>query len=268
MSVIIPVYNEESTIAEVLDRVHAVDLDKEIIVVDDGSTDATLDLLRPKRGVIKHVHESRVNLGKGLAVRIGLTYAVGEVVIIQDADLELDPAEYGSLLAPILRGETNVVYGSRFRQPSGERPPRGRVLANRVLTALTNVLYGTALTDMATAYKVMRTDVLRRIRLDSRGFEFEPEVTAKLARLGERIVEVAISYRPRTPAEGKKIAWTDGLRYVWCLVRYRFAAESSFRRSLTDVSSAPPQPQDTEEEAGQDDLRAERERAHRERGDA
>lgn len=262
---IIPVYNEESTIAEVLDRVHAVDLDKEIIVVDDGSTDATLELVRPKRAVLKHVHESRVNLGKGLAVRIGLTYAEGDIVIIQDADLELDPAEYGQLLAPILRGETNVVYGSRFKRPSGERPPRGRVLANRVLTGLTNLLYGTSLTDMATAYKVMRTDVLRRIRLDARGFEFEPEVTAKLTRLGERIIEVPVSYRPRSVAEGKKIGWLDGLRYIWCLVRWRSAPMSRLLRAHR--RSAPTEAQDAQEEARDDDLGTERKSAHGDRRD-
>lgn len=232
ISVIIPVYNEESTIAEVLDRVRAVEVEKEIIVVDDGSTDQTAALLRAKRGDVKHVHESRVNLGKGLAVRIGLTYAEGDVIVIQDADLELDPAEYTHLLGPILRGETNVVYGSRFRRPQGERPPRSRVWANRALTSFTNLLYGTHLTDMATAYKVMRTDVIRRVILESRGFEFEPEVTAKLARLGERIVEIPVSYRPRTPAEGKKITWRDGLRYVACLVRYRVAARSSIEHPV------------------------------------
>lgn len=240
ISVIIPVYNEESTIAEILERVQAVDLDKEIIVVDDGSTDRTLELLEAKRSGIKHVHESRVNLGKGLAVRIGLTYADGDVVIIQDADLELDPAEYVQLVAPIARGETNVVYGSRFRRPRGERPPRGRVWANHALTRLTNLLYRTELTDMATAYKLVRTDVLRRLRLESRGFEFEPEITAKLARLGERIVEIPISYRPRSPAEGKKITWRDGLRYIWCLIRYRLAAHRSLLAGQTKESASEP----------------------------
>ena len=234
ISVIIPVFNEESTIEEVVDRVHAVDIDKEIIVVDDGSTDATLELLGPKRSVIKHVHESRVNLGKGLAVRIGLTYAEGDVVIIQDADLELDPAEYVMLLEPIIDGRSNVVFGSRFKRPSGERPPRGRVLANRLLTMLTNTLYGTRLTDMATAYKVIRTGLIRDLHLESRGFDFEPEVTAKLARLGEHIIEVPVSYRPRTPREGKKITWRDGVRYVACLLRYRFASRTSLIRPPSD----------------------------------
>lgn len=225
LSVIIPVYNEESTIAEVLDRVDAVELAKEVIVVDDGSSDRTAEILHSKRSIVKQIHESRVNLGKGLAVRIGLTYVEGDVVIIQDADLELDPAEYIRLLEPIARGETNVVFGSRFKQPRGARIRLGSALANRWLTWLTNVLYGTHLTDMATAYKVVRTPLLRKIRLVSHGFEFEPEITAKLARLGEKIIEVPVSYSPRTAEQGKKIKWQDGLRYIWCLIRFRFAAQ-------------------------------------------
>jgi len=222
LSVLIPVYNEERTIAEVIDRVDAVDLRKEIIVVDDGSSDRTSEILRSKRSSLKQIHDSRINLGKGLAVRIGLTYAEGDVVIIQDADLELDPNEYLQLLAPIERGETNVVYGSRFLRPSGTSVPLPSRLGNRLLTWLTNVLYGTRLTDMTTAYKVMRRSVIERLRLESHGFDFEPEITAKLARLGERILEVPISYRPRTAHEGKKIKWHHGLLYAWCLTKYRF----------------------------------------------
>lgn len=242
LSVIIPVYNEESTIAEVIDRVDAVEVAKEVIVVDDGSTDRTAEILRSKRAFVKQIHESRVNLGKGLAVRIGLTYVAGDVVIIQDADLELDPNEYAALLAPIARGETNVVFGSRFRRPSGTRVRMGAAIANRALTWLTNLLYGTRLTDMATAYKVIRTPLIRRIRLRSHGFEFEPEITAKLARLGERIVEVPISYSPRTPEQGKKIKWQDGLRYISCLIRYRLAPRGELLeprpRSVTSGSTA------------------------------
>lgn len=242
LSVLIPVYNEESTIAEVIDRVDAVDMpdiQKEIIVVDDGSTDRTAEILETKRSVLKHVHASRVNLGKGTAIRIGLTYVDGDVVIIQDADLELDPSEYAQLLAPIVRGESNVVYGSRFARRMGSAIPLRTEVANRVLTWLTNVLYGTRLSDMATAYKVIRTPVIFSLRLDCRGFEFEPEVTAKLARLGEKIVEVPISYRPRTALEGKKIRWQHGLGYVYCLLKYRLIHRRRLLRQEANAARAP-----------------------------
>ncbi len=239
---LIPVYNEERTIAEVIDRVDAVDLRKEIIVVDDGSSDRTSEILRSKRSSLKQIHDSRINLGKGLAVRIGLTYAEGDIVIIQDADLELDPNEYLRLLAPIERGETNVVYGSRFLRPSGTSVPLRSRLGNRLLTWLTNVLYGTRLTDMTTAYKVMRRSVIERLRLESHGFDFEPEITAKVARLGERILEVPISYRPRTADEGKKIKWHHGLLYAWCLAKYRFVTAERLARPTATAPRPRSQP--------------------------
>ena len=222
LSVIIPVYNEARTIAEVIRRVGEVDLDKEIIVVDDGSSDGTVEILRriAREGRIL-LHESRVNLGKGAAVRIGLTYASGPIIIIQDADLELDPNEYGRLMEPILEGRTRVVYGSRFLGTNREIPMI-TLAANRFLVLLTNLLYDARLTDMETAYKVFSAQVLNDIRLRCMRFELEPEITAKLLKNGDRILEVPISYQPRTVQGGKKIGWRDGLKAIVTLFRYRF----------------------------------------------
>lgn len=226
LSVLIPVYNEESTIGEVIARVAAVPIDKEVIIVDDGSTDRSAEIVRAHGSRVRHLHASRLNLGKGAAIRVGLTYATGDIAIIQDADLELDPNEYDRILAPIVKGDAAVVYGSRFRQENAI-PYRTR-LANRVLTTLTNLLYGGELTDMETAYKAFRLDVIRGIRLTSMRFEIEPEITAKLLRAGHRIFEVPITYRPRTHEEGKKIGVRDGLLAIWTLLRYRIADPRSF----------------------------------------
>jgi glycosyltransferase involved in cell wall biosynthesis len=227
LSVVIPVYNEATTVGEVIDRVADVAIEKEIIVVDDGSTDRSLELVRARGQKIRFVHEGRVNQGKGTAVRIGLTYATGDVAIVQDADLELDPAEYERLLEPILRGETDVVFGSRFLRRSPGIRLKTR-LQNRAIVMLANLLYGSRLTDVTTAYRLFRTEVIRGIRLESARFEIESEMTAKLLRLGIRIVEVPVSYRPRTSAEGKKIRWTDGVSAALALVRWRLAPVSSF----------------------------------------
>ena len=227
LSVIIPVYNEESTIAEVIDRVSALEVpgfEKEIIVADDGSRDESasiIDNYRKKYPNIIKVHTSLINLGKGAAIRFGLEYATGDVILIQDADLELQPEEYPSLVEPILRGETDVVYGSRFRGSAKNIPFKTRV-ANWVLTKFSNLLYGSKLTDMATAYKVFRSEVIKGLRLRSARFEFEPEVTAKLLMSGYKIVEVPISYHPRSVDEGKKIGWIDGIEYIYTLLKYRF----------------------------------------------
>ena len=226
LSIIIPVYNEEHTIGEVLERVWMVDLgdmEREVIVANDGSSDGTRREIAATRWIndprVK-IYDSPINLGKGAAIRLGLAFATGDIVLVQDADLELDPSEYGRLLAPILDGRAQVVYGSRFLAPTGHVALRRR-LANRFLTTLTNLLFGSRLTDMETAYKVFRRSALDGIRLRCVGFDFEPEVTAKVLRAGHRIVEVPIGYQPRRDDEGKKIRWIDGVDAVYALIKCR-----------------------------------------------
>jgi dolichol-phosphate mannosyltransferase len=222
LSVIIPVYNERETIAEVIERVKAVKLNKEIIVVDDGSTDGTVEILRGQMedGVLT-VHESKINFGKGSAVRIGLKYVTGDIVIIQDADLELNPNEYYQLIRPILDGQTKIVYGSRFLRKNPGIPLL-TLWANKFLVLLTNLLYQSSLTDMETAYKVFSADILNKIQLRCVGFELEPEITAKFLKAGLSIVELPIEYQPRTVKGGKKINWRDGIKAILTLVKYRF----------------------------------------------
>ncbi len=224
MSVIIPAYNEASTVHEVIDRVKALPMPLEIIVVDDGSTDGTGEVLRVEaRDEVVTVYTSPVNFGKGAAIRIGLSFARGEVVIIQDADLELDPEEYPRLLEPIQAGRANVVYGSRFLRRTSGVPLKAR-LANRLLARWCNLLYHSRLTDVSTAYKVFRTGVVKSLALESVGFEFCAEATAKLLLRGERIVEVPVAFHPRGPAQGKKLKYLrDGLKAAWWLLRLRFA---------------------------------------------
>jgi len=220
LSIIIPVFNELSTIRQVIDEVNRVAVDKEVIVVDDGSTDGTAEEVSRLEDSVARVYHSPVNFGKGAAIRVGLTYITGDVVVIQDADGELNPNEYHLLLSRIEAG-ADVVYGSRFLTPN---PNISRInrLANRFLTILTNLLYGCRLTDMETAYKMFRTEVARKLRLKCFGFEVEPELTAQFLKLGYRIDEVPISYRPRTQEEGKKITWRDGVRAIYYLLFYRF----------------------------------------------
>jgi glycosyltransferase involved in cell wall biosynthesis len=220
------VYNEEQTIGAVIERIRAVNLDgveKEIIVANDGSDDGTRRAIDegPWRDDpnVRILH-SPINLGKGAAVRLGLQYATGDVLLTQDADLELDPNEYSSLLAPILKDGAIVVYGSRFRQANPAISFRTR-FANRALTMLTNVLFGGRLTDMETGYKAFRREVLQKVRLRCVGFDFEPEITAKLLLAGYRITEVPIGYSPRRVDEGKKIRWFDGLDAVYILIKCR-----------------------------------------------
>lgn len=222
LSVIMPVYNERGTLAEILARVRAVDLEKEIIVIDDGSTDGTREILREeeKKGDLKAFYHE-VNRGKGAAVRTGLEHACGDIIIIQDADLEYDPRDYPKLLQPILDGQAEVVYGSRA-QVFGETMFRSQALGNRFLTLVTNLLYGTSLSDMETCYKTFKAEVMKSIPLRSHRFELEPEITAKLLKRGYRIQEVPISYHGREYREGKKITWRDGITALWTLIKYRF----------------------------------------------
>jgi len=222
LSVVIPVYNERATIEELLKRVQAVPIDKEIVVVDDGSIDGTRELLRglqaPDSGV--RVLFQETNQGKGAALRRGFTEARGAVVLVQDADLEYDPADYPQLLEPIERGVADVVYGSRFLGGPHRVLLFWHSVGNRVLTTLSNMLTNLNLTDVWTCYKVFRAEVLQQLRLREDRFGFEAEVTAKVARGRWRIYEVPISYHGRTYAEGKKITWRDGVRGVWCTLRY------------------------------------------------
>ena len=220
LSVIIPVFNEQSTIGEIIDLVNEVEVDKEVILVDDGSTDGTIEAIRKKEHEVTKVYHSPVNFGKGAAIRVGLTYVTGDVIVIQDADAELDPQEYHLLLSKIEQG-AEVVYGSRFLKPNPKISALTR-LANRFLTLLTNLLYGSKLTDMETAYKMFRMEVARQLKLRCIGFEFEPEITAQFLKLGCRIEEVPISYNPRTVKEGKKITWRDGVLAIYYLFYYRF----------------------------------------------
>ncbi len=223
LSVVIPVYNERQTLEELLRRVHAVGVDKQVVIVDDGSTDGTRDLLRsrPARPDETIVYHER-NQGKGMALRTGFAHATGEVVLVQDADLEYDPRDYPALLAPFSDPQVQVVYGSRILGASPGRSSFWFYWGGRFLSLLTSLLYGTHLTDEATCYKAFRRDLLLSIPLECTGFEFCPEITAKLLRRGIRIVEVPIHYYPRSHAEGKKITWRDGVIAIRMLLRYRF----------------------------------------------
>jgi glycosyltransferase involved in cell wall biosynthesis len=223
LSILVPVYNEEATICEVIARLREVPfpVPREVIVVNDGSVDGTraaLDMM-PSSDDVRIIHAA-ANAGKGAAIRRGLADARGDIIAIQDADLELDPAQLAELVLPIVRGESDVVYGSRFL---AGRPnaPRRTIYANRFLTGFTNALFGARITDMETCYKVMRTDVARSLELESNRFEIEPEITAKLLRRGHRIAELPVRFEPRSRAAGKKIGWRDGVHAVRTLIWYR-----------------------------------------------
>ena len=224
LSVVIPVYNERATIGEILARVEAVDVGfaKEMIVVDDCSTDGTREVLQGLARPGLRVLLQERNQGKGAALRRGFAAAEGDIVLVQDADLEYDPAEYPQLIAPILTGRADVVYGSRFLGGPHRVLLYWHSLGNRVLTTLTNMVSNLNLTDMETCYKVFRRETLQRLRLRSDRFGFEPEVTIKLAKLRARIYEVPISYAGRDYSEGKKIGWKDGLAAFFHILRFRF----------------------------------------------
>ncbi|MBI4150803.1 glycosyltransferase family 2 protein [Candidatus Woesearchaeota archaeon] len=242
LSILIPAYNEEGTIAQLLQKVVDARVDptkiaKEIIVINDGSKDSTqkeVEQFIKTHAKAKITLINKPNGGKGSAIREGITRATGDIIIIQDADLEYDPEDYAGLVEPILRGLALVVYGSRYYLP-GQRHEAWSMHTNkhglkylsfavggRLITWATNILYGTHLTDEPTCYKVFRADVLKNIPLQCTGFEFCPEVTAKVAKRGIRIVEMPIAFYPRTVAEGKKIKWSDGLEGIWTLLKYRF----------------------------------------------
>jgi glycosyltransferase involved in cell wall biosynthesis len=223
LSVIVPVYDERNTVVEIVRRMRAVDLsvDLEILVVDDGSTDGTRDVLRQLADSTVRVITHERNQGKGAAIRSGLAQVTGDLVLIQDADLEYDPQDWPKLLAPIMTGKAQVVYGSRF---TGER--RNMLFlhwcGNRALSLVTNLLYNTTLSDMETCYKLFDRDVIRDVTVRSDRFDFEPEITAKILRKGIRIYEVPITYLGREFDEGKKITWRDGFAALFALVKFRF----------------------------------------------
>lgn len=233
LSVIIPVYNEEDTVLEILRRVGLTPVRKEIIVVDDYSSDMTRDKLRGLSDDIKVVLHDK-NMGKGAAIRTGLQHATGDAVIIQDADLEYDPNEYMRLLAHLTES-TPVVYGSRFLGSSENMTPM-HLLGNKLLTTLTNLLFSVRITDMETCYKMMTREVYSRLDIQSERFNVEPEITAKVIRMGYSIIEVPISYKGRHFTEGKKISWKDGFSAVTALLRFRYFSHQSIQ-SLERVSS-------------------------------
>ena len=224
LSVVIPVYNEIDTIATVLDRVRmapTLGLKEDVVVVDDGSTDGTADVLRKvhQEGITCLFHAR--NRGKGAALRTGFAHATGDIVLVQDADLEYDPEEYPKLLRPLLDGKADVVFSSRFLGSEAHRVLYfWHAVGNRIITLVSNMFSNLNLTDIESGYKAFRRDILERIDLEEAGFGFEPEIVAKVAGLGCRVYEVGVSYAGRTYEEGKKIKWTDGLQDIWCIVKY------------------------------------------------
>jgi glycosyltransferase involved in cell wall biosynthesis len=226
LTVVMPCYNEEDTVGEIVERVLASPWVGELIAVDDASTDATLDLLRRVDDPRVRIIEQPVNRGKGAALRAGFSEATAPYVIVQDADLEYDPAEYPRILAPLLSGDADVVFGSRFRSTEAQRVLYfWHSVGNKVLTLASNVTTNLNLTDMETCYKAFRREVIGSIELREERFGIEPEVTAKVARGGWRVYEVGISYHGRTYAEGKKIGWRDGVRALYCIVAYSRTGE-------------------------------------------
>ena len=220
LSVIIPVFNEVQTIQEIIKKVKEAPFEKEIIVVDDCSTDGTRDLLKEKEGdgVTVLFHES--NQGKGAAIRTAIPHISGDIAIVQDADLEYHPSEYPRLIAPILEGKADVVYGSRFQGGTHRVLFFWHAVGNKIITTLSNILTDLNLSDMETGYKVFRAEVLKKIKIESNRFGFEPEITAKIAKMGCHIYEVPISYWGRDYTQGKKINWKDGLAAIYWIIKY------------------------------------------------
>ncbi|MEK6919123.1 MAG: glycosyltransferase family 2 protein [Nanoarchaeota archaeon] len=223
LSIIIPAFNEIRSISQIIKKVKAVKIPKEIIIIDDGSTDGTREFLEKINDTEIKVFFHDKNRGKSSAIRTGIKHVTGDITIIQDADLEYDPADYKRLIKPIIDGRVKVVYGSRFSTPD-KRPGilNPYFAANRVLTHMANILYSSKITDEPTCYKVFDTSVLKSLHLKSKRFEFCPEVTAKVSKAGWKILELPISYYPRTLKEGKKIKFRDGIEAIWTLIKYRF----------------------------------------------
>ena len=225
LSVLVPVYHEKDTILTILNRIQKVNISKEILVVDDGSDDGTRELIKKEiEGKYRNVHTiyHKKNKGKGAAVRTAIRACRGAIAVIQDADLEYDPQEYSILLAPILDGKADVVYGSRFLGGTHRVHLYWHSVSNKILTNLSNIMTNLNLTDMETCYKVFKTDIIKNMQINSDKFNFEPEITAKVARAGCRIYEVPISYAGRAISEGKKIGWKDGVQARWTIFKYSF----------------------------------------------
>jgi len=229
LTVIVPVFNEAGTILNVVERIKKVSVEKEVIVVDDASTDGTRQLLE-KIGEEVKVFFHEANQGKGAAIRTGLAHVTGELVVIQDADLEYDPSEYPRLMAPILEGKADVVYGSRFMGGPHRVLFFWHAVGNKIITTLSNMMTDLNLSDMETGYKIFKAEILKKITIESNRFGFEPEITAKIARMGCRIYEIPISYWGRDYSEGKKINWKDGVAALYWIIKYNLFGRTPKKR--------------------------------------
>jgi glycosyltransferase involved in cell wall biosynthesis len=242
LSVVIPVYNEAATIAALIGRVQAVDVPKEVIVVDDGSNDGTRQVLKELEGRYDNLRVilQLKNQGKGAALRVGFKQATGDFVLVQDADLEYDPTDYPVLLKPLIEGKADVVYGSRFLTTKEHRVLFfWHSVGNQVLTLISNMFTNLNLTDMETGFKVFRRDMIQSIKLEQNRFGFEPEITVKISRMKLRIYEVGISYSGRTYEEGKKIGWRDGIKALWCILKYSIKTpRSEYKAAEKPVQSS------------------------------